>query len=271
MVPLTSIELRSDATEFGGLSALELSPTGDQATVVSDTGMIYHFDLLRHEDGSIKHVHLHPGTRLLMEGGINPDEKLLRDTEGLAIGADGTMFLAAESKMRLLTYAPASDTPKASRLPELRPNIPKNVGYEALAVDQRGRLYTLAESSGSLNLPFSLMRREAESEWEEIYALPRAGGFRPVGADFGPDGHLYVLSRAFSGFAFSTRIDRVRFDGDHVIGQDRLFSGRYGQFDNLEGIAIWQPKGKSIRALTISDDNFSSLQRSLLIEFVLKE
>ena len=107
--------------------------------------------------------------------------------------------------------------------------------------------------------------------WTRIYGLPRVGGFRPVGADFGPDGHLYVLTRSFIGFAFQTRIDRVIFADGEPVNHEYLFTSSLGQFDNLEGLAVWQDAAGSLRLLAVSDDNFSGFQRTMMVEFLLQE
>lgn len=270
LVPLSVVELRSEAEEFGGFSGLEVSEDGRFIVAISDTGLIYHGEVRRDASRHSMEVDLNLGEKLKMEGGTQPDAKKLRDTEGLALAPDGTMFIAAESVKRLLTYAPHMPAPKASELPDLPAGASVNAGFEALALGPDGALYTLPESSGSLIAPFAVMRR-ISGRWHTVHSFARGGGFRPVGADFGPDGHLYILSRAFNGFAFASRIDRLVFEGDRVIRQDRLFSGHYGQFDNLEGLAIWQTDGQKLRALAISDDNFSRLQRTQIVEFELKE
>ncbi|WP_299349376.1 hypothetical protein [uncultured Shimia sp.] len=38
--------------------------------------------------------------------------------------------------------------------------------------------------------------------------VPRLDGFDPVGADFGPDGRLFILERGFNGVGFRSRVRR---------------------------------------------------------------
>jgi len=50
-----------------------------------------------------------------------------------------------------------------------------------------------------------------------------------------------------------------------------LLETNVGRFDNMEGIALWQPAGKAVRVMLIADDNFFFFQRNQLVELVLEE
>jgi hypothetical protein len=52
-------------------------------------------------------------------------------------------------------------------------------------------------------------------------------------------------------------------DGDVLIEADLGF-----EIDNMEGLAVHQDGGQTILTL-ISDDNFSFIQRTILLEFAL--
>jgi len=129
----------------------------------------------------------------------------------------------------------------------------------------------MREGSASIRTPFRIYQRATDGTWNTIYNLPRVGSFRPVGADFGPDGHLYVLTRGFNGFAFAAQIERVQFSNGKPVGHERLFAGEFGQFDNLEGISAWRDQQGKTRLVAISDDNFSRFQSTIIVEFELQE
>ncbi len=269
--PIAYVDWSLDDEAFGGMSGIEVDAQGHQFTAVSDTGVFYIGQFERSAQGVIEKVKVQQMQDLLFENGKRPKKKRDRDTEGLAISAQNHMFISAESKARLLRYSTDWAKPMISPLPNLDPQAPKNMGFEALAIDQHGQLFAVPEGSANIRTPFGVHRRDKNGIWSKIYELPRHGGFRPVGADFGADGHLYVLTRAFNGFAFASRIERVLFAKDVAKDHEILFSGRFGQFDNLEGLATWQAGPNDLRLYAISDDNFSALQSTTIVEFRLQE
>ena len=261
----------SDSEEFGGISGLEVGANGISFTAVSDTGLLYRGTLERSDEGAIEGVSLLQMYPLLFEGGKRPTEKRYRDTEGLAISGSQTLHISAEGKSRVLRYAEKEPNPIVTSLPSLDGSKPSNMGFEALAITSSGLLVAIPEKSANIQSPYDVFQKDETGKWEVIYRLPRRGVFRPVGADFGPDGHLYVLMRAFNGFAFATRIERIVFKDSAPISHENIFAGRFGQFDNLEGLATWQAGPNDLRLVAISDDNFSRMQSTEIVEFRLQE
>lgn len=191
--------------------------------------------------------------------------------EGLAQSDDGTLHISAEHNSRILSYSDENATPSLHPLPHIGESRPKNVGFEAFAISPSGKFIAIREGSANIHAPFEVFQNNADGTWHTIYELRRHGGFRPVGADFGPDGHLYILKRVFNGFGFTIRIERILFEGEEPKKHEYLFEGRFGEFDNLEGLAAWRDFDGKIRLLGISDDNFSSLQSTIIAEFEVSE
>ena len=268
--PCTGPLKEDQSTIFGGLSGLEVDGSGTGFVAISDTGMTYTGVFDRGPDKTISGVQLVHARALLFENGERPSEKKDRDTEGLAVLGAAT-YVSAESKPRLLRYDDGEIQPIIAPLPWLGEQAPSNMGFEALAIDVDGALFALPEGSLNIRAPFDLLKRESNGEWRTVYQLPRHGGFRPVGADFGDDGHLYVLSRAFNGFAFASQIVRIRFQDGTPVKSEPLFSSRFGQFDNLEGLATWRSGAGELRLYAISDDNFSAAQSTIFVEFQVHE
>ncbi len=270
-VPVAEFTWKPDIDAFGGLSGLEVRADGIGFFAVSDDGVLYEGALIRDADGTLTGATIDRTVPLLMENGKRPDPKRFRDLEGLALLPDDRLSMTAEGKSRLLTYSDVTGTPTKRNLPKRARTAPKNIGFEAFAISDSARLYLIPEGSATVREPFPIYRDADNGTWRHIYNFPRSGGFRPVGADFGPDGHLYILTRNFAGFGFNTRIDRVIFDADTPVRHEHLFTSKLGQFDNLEGLAVWQDATGALRLIAVSDDNFSRFQRTMMVEFLLQE
>ncbi|MCH2094157.1 MAG: esterase-like activity of phytase family protein [Rhodobacteraceae bacterium] len=254
-----------DSHELGGFSGLELDETGTRLTAISDRGSIVHATVLR-GDPVIKDVKVQSVAHLKDPQGQSVSGKR-HDAEGLAIRTDGRTLVSFEGLHRVWAYI----TPEAAAwLPraEAFKSLETNSGLEALAVDRRNWLYAIPERSGQVTRPFPVWRYKS-GVWEIAFEISRKGGFLPVGADFGPDGALYVLERLFTGFAFKSRVRRFWLEGAKAGMEEELLTTRLGTHDNLEGIAVWQDPSNQIRLTMISDDNFVRFQRTELVEYVL--
>lgn len=256
---------QGDGERFGGFSGLEVSDDGQSLYAISDHGS-YVTARLQRTDGRItgiassRVVALRDYDGTLIGGG--------GDAEGLAIDAGGRWFVSLESFHRVVAY---SSFDKASWVPiadDFR-GMQDNAGLEALAVDTAGRIYAVPERSGQLTRPFPVYRFDGNA-WTIPFTIPRSGGFLPVGADFGPEGRLYLLEREFSGFGFRSRVRRITTEDDNLAKIETLLETETWQYDNLEGIAVWRD-AQGIRLTMISDDNFKFFQRTELVEYIITD
>ncbi|MFA5580772.1 MAG: esterase-like activity of phytase family protein [Paracoccaceae bacterium] len=259
---------RDPSPLFGGMSGLDLAPDGSDFVAVSDRGAIATGRLLR-QDGQISGVADLALNPLLRPGG-EPLREFETDAEGVARSADGRIFVSFEGLHRVWAYADA--TGPAERLPQHDDfaQMQLNSSLEALAIDDQGRLYTLPERSGEWTRPFPVYRFDGDG-WEQPFSLRRDGKFLAVGADFGPDGKLYLLERHLAFFGFQTRVRRFVIEGDAVLSEETLLQTGTGAHDNLEGIAVWRDPDGAIRITMISDDNFHPFQRTEFVEYRLKD
>ncbi|WP_226625655.1 esterase-like activity of phytase family protein [Alloyangia pacifica] len=263
---------------FGGFSGLEVSDDGMQFTAISDRGSIVMGRFEREGEsegtgtepgGRITGLSATPVEKLLGETGtrMHPD---IDDAEGLAIGADGRIYVSFEGPPRIHASErydlPATVLPKGPFYPHLQ----MNSGMEALAIDAQGRLLVLPERSGQLTRPFPVWRLDGDT-WSHAFDLPRRGGFLAVGADIGPDGRFYLLEREFTGYAFRSRVRRFDIAGDEVRHEQTLFESAPLEHDNLEGLAVWSPAPGHIRLTMISDDNFKFFQKTQVVEYEVTE
>ncbi len=206
---------------------------------------------------------------LLKGEGEAPLKEGRGDSEGIAQAPDGTIYVSFEGVARILAYdridGPARNLPR----PKAFRKMPNNASLEALAVDAKGRLYTLPEGTVETEGPFPVYRY-ADGAWSRFGTLPRMGEFLPVGADFGPDGRFYLLERRFLGLAgFASRV-RAFTPGAKGFGAGEvILESRPGLHDNLEGLAVWRDGQGAIRLTMVSDDNFEFFLRNEIVEYVL--
>jgi hypothetical protein len=260
---LSRLDWPASAHGLGGFSGLEMSSDGVDFIAISDRGAVIKGQLTR-ENNRLPTIVGGQVTPLRDPDGV-PLRDAAVDAEGLALRDDGRLFVSFEGLHRVWAYLSLD---AAARLPRPRAfrDLQGNSGFEALAIDAQGRLYTLPERSGRLSRPFPVWRYQA-GVWSQPFALPRRGGFLPVGADFGPDGLFYLLEREFTGIGFRSRVRRFSLAEDRILTEDTLLETPVHRHGNLEGLAVWQDASGAIRLTMLSDDNFNSFQRSEFVEY----
>lgn len=257
---------REQDIHFGGFSAIELGADGNEFHALTDRAHLFWGRIQRDEDSRIIGMEI-KGRSNLKDGNGQPLPRGIRgDSEGMAIGPDGMIWVSFEGQHRVAGYAdphaPALQLPRPPRLPELS----VNEGFESLAILPDGSLMTMPESSPSPEAPFPVLHFR-DGEWIQPYTIRRDGNWLAVGSDYGPDDWFYLLERDFHGImGFSSRIRRMRLTDDGPADEQILLETMPLQFDNLEGISVWHD-GQHVRMTLISDDNFLFLQRTELVEF----
>lgn len=250
---------------FGGFSAIEVGPDGAAVTILSDETVLSTGRLGRDAAGVVSGVEL-DAVGMLHDNRGRTLRRRFADSEGLAVGADGSVWISFEDRTRVRREGGPGAPPEG--LPP-HPDFAfmgRNLGLEALAVDGDGRLYAIPEEGRRAGGAFPVYRFEGGA-WDVAFALPSRGGFEVSGADVGPDGRLYVLERDFRGVGFRSRLRRFDLDGG---GERTLFETGTGTHDNLEGIAVWADAG-GLRATMISDDNFRRMQRTEIVDYRLPD
>ncbi|MCB2110925.1 MAG: esterase-like activity of phytase family protein [Defluviimonas sp.] len=255
---------------FGGLSGFDLADDGARFVVVSDRGAVFAGRLARGDDGAVTSVTITKRARLRGPGEALTGHKNI-DAEGVALDPKGGFFVSFEQRARILHYA----APGAAADREIRPQVfaayDNNFAFEALAIAQDGTLFTIPERPPGLGLPFPVFRVRG-AVVDQPFTLPRIGGWAVSGADFGPDGRLYLLERGYWPLlGFMNRIRRVTLAGDRVVADEVILETQAGDFDNLEGMAVWRDARGAIRLTLVSDDNFSPLQKTELVDFRVTE
>lgn len=253
--------LPADGKTYGGLSAIHLSDDGTDMIAVSDRGSITTGQIVRNPDGQIVDILVAAPDRI--KAYPHNTQASLKDSEGIAVAPDGTIYISFEGHTRVGKFAHPGAREEVIPRPREFGSMQGNAGLEALAIDAQGRLYAMPERSGRHDRPFPVYRFDG-TRWTQPFAIPRTESFLIVGADFGPDGMLYVLERDFSGIGFLTRVRRVDFDAGTA---ETLLQTGLGVHGNMEGISVWEnAAGETIMTL-IADDNFRSFLNNEIAEY----
>ena len=156
--------------------------------------------------------------------------------------------------------------------PDPLPGAPRNKSIEALASLPDGSLLAISEGQhvGTNRVVAARVTRDAVTPC--LYET--AEGFEPTGADR-VGNLLFVVERRLSFLGgFETRVATVDLPAVWTPGtvlksrEIARFGGADPVAENYEGIAASQEAGGGYRLLLVSDDNFTSLQRSLLLDLV---
>ncbi len=259
---------------LGGVSGLEVDADGITATAVRDDGLALQFPLA-FADGKLVDV---GAVRAAPLGGVDLEaSKGTRDAEALRRLPDGSWLVAYEGDHRVVRHpadwAGLLAPPTRLDLPAEIATLPPNKGLESVAVAGDGTIAILAEASGEDGLHRTWLRRDGK--WRgRSYRTDAA--YQPTDALFLPNGDLLVLERAFS-LLLGVRCRLARVPAAEVAKAE-VWEGRVlGAIrppapeaeDNFEGLALLPEKDGTVRLLAVSDDNFSDLQRTLLLQFTL--
>lgn len=256
----------------GGFSALELTADGLGFVALNDRGWISRGTLTRNAEGVVTGVDA-PVLEKLPGVGTRGDDwsHVPDDSEGLARAPDGSLFVSFEGQHRVMRFPADGSAPVTLPRPEAFDAMITNAGLEALAIAPDGTLFTLPERSGLLARPFPVYRFR-NGTWDQPFTLARSEGFLPVGADFGPDGRLYLLERRLDlPRGFASRVRRFDVTESGFARPVTLVETTAGTHDNLEGMAVWQDAGGRVRLTLISDDNFLFLQTTEIVDYMVPQ
>ena len=108
------------------------------------------------------------------------------------------------------------------------------------------------------------------------FSIKASDEFWITDATFLENGDLVILERRF-GWSIGLDMRIRRFDGSKIApgatldGEVLMQASLTDGIDNMEGISAWtNGRGQTVLSV-ISDDNFKSFQRTILLEFVLNE
>lgn len=268
---LGAVVLRSGDPRVGGISGMRFLPDG-QLLAITDNGDQLFLTLVETGD------RLTGVAALALQRLAGPDGEPLRgkadsDAEALELDADGTALIAFERRHRVMRYPRAGRLPRPLRFADEAwlAALGANGGIEAMARIGDTWLFLAEDPPSGGPAGILVARSDADGAFGRLRLTPPPG-FRPTDAAALPDGRVAILFRRFSpatgvaGALGVAQIDRERL----TLGPVELLASFQPPLtvDNFEALAV-RAEGARTFLYIASDDNFSPLQRSLLMKFEL--
>jgi hypothetical protein len=275
------LELSSPNKDFGGVSAFRVTPDGTRFIAVGDKGRWFR-GRIRYRDGRPDSIADAETAPILGPDGRPITARGWYDSESIA--EDGnTLYVGLERVHQILRFDYGKDGLAARGQPIPVPpglkRMPSNRGLECLAFIPRGQpggdtLIAISERAldAAGNIRGFLIGGGSPGE----FSVVRSGDFDVSDCAVTPRGELILLERRFfwtSGVAM--RMRRIpltsvrpgaRIDGPVMIEADMGY-----QVDNMEGVSVHRTPDNELVLTLVSDDNFSFLQRTILLQFTMLE
>ena len=266
---------------FGGLSGLRLDAKGERFIAISDKGswftgrIVYQGREMTGLDDVEVTPMLGPDGRPITARGWFDSESIALDGAFVYIGLERVNQLLRFDFSKGFTRARGEVVP----LPPAAKKLPFNKGLEALVMVPRGQPLAgtlIAISERGLDAHGNLIAFLVGGSTPGQFSVRRSENFDVSDAVLLPSGELLVLERKFSLLAgVGIRIRRIALKSvapGAVVDGPSIFDADLGnEIDNMEGIdAHATPEGDTVLTM-VSDDNFSMIQRTLLLQFTLVE
>lgn len=251
--------LRAEHSELlHGLSDLDFTGA-EQIAIVGDRGLFFEARLLHDAAGrlvGLTDLWVRP---MQGEQGKPLCDKEEADAEGLAILPNGDRLVSFERQSRILLYPADGSQPQPVPAPEN--TFPKNGGMEALAYDpEAGAAAYLAGAENTAEI----WRCELAGSCRALVSLPKPAEFSLVSIKRLEGNLTAYLLRAFDPATSRVRIQLRILRAAQPLAKMELTQPL--SVDNFEGLAVVQQK-QGYRFYLLSDDNYSSRQRTLLLAF----
>lgn len=275
---LAGYELSSESEYWGGLSGMVIAADGAELTAIADTGRWYRIGLTHEGAGKLIGFRSAESGWLLDTKSQPPRKKVNGDAEAVTALPDGSLLVAYENNHRLWLYKDAGNGALTQRAvvagaPKAIAELPHNGGIEAMARLPSGE-YLLLSESGLTADGDRLGWIGRRGKWAELRLAP-LGSFEPSDLALLPDGNLLLLERRVSlleGFVNRlSLIDGATVQPGAVLQPQQLaILAAPLSVDNLEAVAARSAPDGSTLIYVVSDDNQRLLQRTVLLQFRLK-
>ncbi|WP_299323932.1 esterase-like activity of phytase family protein [Parasphingopyxis sp.] len=268
--------LTSDDPDFGGISAM--ARDGDGFVAIGDAGGVFRFAL--DADGAVTRADIAELPAGPIPEGGGDVQKRDRDAEAMAFDPEtGRYWVAFERANGFWRFDSDFAESDADNAPEAMADWPNNGGPEAMIRLDDGRFLVFSEEGNGpgTSREVFLFAGDPSVAGDPPVRL----GYRPpdeyriTDAAQLPDGRLLVLNRFFSVLEGVSIIVSLVEVGD--LREGTILTGTQiarldppMTIDNMEALLVEERDGQTIIWMA-SDDNFNPLQRTLLLQFALRD
>lgn len=282
----TGAYLQSSDPNFGGFSGMQFLDQGERLLAVSDAGFWLDVTLERDTVGALTGlsaarmapIYSGLGPRLRTPKYYVDAESLVRDGDDLYVSFE-EINVVSRYRLDLSTLVMEPDM---LALPDSVDQVGDNKGLEALALvppgqPLAGHLLAIAERGRSRKEPTNgwiLAPKKGASDKSGSFRIKQSDGFDVTEAAILGNGDLLLLERRFTvATGVAMRLRRIKAgeikDGALLDGPVLFEAGLSHRIDNMEAMALYRnDQGEMVLAL-LADDNYSLLQRTVYLEFVL--
>lgn len=272
--------LESEDPDFGGLSGIRVMDDGEHFLALTDKGNWLRGRIVYDQNNptSIDDAEMAP---LLGPDGRSLQSHHWQDTEAIAL-QDGVGYVGIEGVNQIVRFDMTNKGIRAVGRPIVAPPaiklLPRNQGLECLEIAPKGgplagTLIAISERGldSHQNLKGFLV-----GAGKGLFSLKRSDDFDVTDCAATPNGNLLVLERRFSwtrGLAIRIRMLSLAAikPGALIDGPVVLRADLHQEVDNMEGLSVHRAKDGALVLTLISDDNFSPLQRTILLQFTLED
>jgi len=273
--------LRSSYKNFGGLSAIRVAADGAHFISLSDKGWWFRGRIVYAgtRPDAIADAEMAP---ILGADGLPLIDRGWFDTESIAEDG-GTLYVGIERVHQIVRFNYGKDGLLARGQPIVVPpglrSLPANKGLEALVFAPKGSALPgtlIAISERGLDRAGNILAFLIGGASPGTFTVKRIASYDISDAALLPGGDLLILERKFSWtaglFVRMRRIALAEIKPGALVDGPVLFEADLGyEIDNMEGLSVHRSASGEIVLTLVSDDNFSVLQRTLLLQFTLAE
>jgi hypothetical protein len=277
----SGLVLTSSFPGFGGLSGIRLDASGERFIALSDQGSWF-TGRIRYSDGLMTGLDEVEAAPMLGPDGRPITARGWYDSESIAL--DGPfVYVGLERVNQVLRFDFSKGFTRARGevvpLPAAAKKLPNNKGLEALVFVPKGLPLAgtlIAISERGLDADGNLISFLVGGPSPGQFSVRRTERFDISDAVLLGSGDLLVLERKFSLVSgVGIRIRRIPLAAiapGALVDGPAIFTADLGEeIDNMEGIdAHVTDEGDTVLTM-VSDDNFSIIQRTLLLQFTLMQ
>lgn len=270
-------KLRTSDYRFGGVSGLVIEADGVHFLAITDTARWLTGQLHLDADGQVVGLddtfygtlHERDGRPLAPNGSGS-----VRDSEAVTKTLDGAYLVSFERQHRILRFAGSGagidGVPTLVPTPKRLNDAPANGGLEAMTSLPDGRLLLITEEL--LDDNGDHVGWVVGPDGPHELSAAATGIFKPTDLASLPNGDVLLLERRFTPIGgLAGRISLITADqiagGKRLQGRELALLQPPLTVDNYEALAVTPAPGGGWNLYVMSDNNFNSLQNTLLMQF----